>query len=279
MGQRLVRFQIARLTQKWFGTWISRSTCSTVESAGTLKSVRGSVAGGERAVFGVIAFVVVMAVTMIAKAFTRPDDQGERWPFGNPNENNYMSVRCPTCGATDYCRTKSGAEAYKPHVARLQAFEQRQREKRLAEEKKSTRPSGLQEFAGDQGVEDEQFQQEVRRRYGETVQLRSHQTVAGVSHLNRDRTRRTTIIKRCTPLEALKLVAESDNPVDPMAVAVCRSDGAQLGYLPARCAAELHAEVCDPQSGLVAIFKRHNLHPETGTVVGCVILLAQIPPA
>lgn len=219
-----------------------------------------------------------MAVTLIARAFTQPDDQGERWPFGNPNENNYMSVRCPTCGATDYCRTKSGAESYKPHVARLQAFEQRQQRKGLAEQKSDTSPPGQRESTCDRAAEDEQFERELKKRYGERIQPLFHQYVAGVSHLNRDRTRRTTIIKRCTPLEALRLVPEPDNPVDPKAVAVCRSDGTQLGYLPARCAAELHDEVGGPQSSLMAIFKHHNLHPETGRVVGCVILLAQIAP-
>lgn len=255
-----------------------REPVQPLKSAGTLKSVRGSGASGESAFFGVIGFIVVMAITLIAKAFTRPDDQGERWPFGNPNKNNYMSLRCPTCGATDYCRTKSGAESSKPHVARLQAFEQRQQRKWLAGQKSENSSPDQQELAGDRAVEDEQFEQELKKRYGERIQVRFYQSVAGVSHVNRDRTRRTTIIKRCTPLEALRLVAEPDNPVDPRAVAVCRSDGTQLGYLPARCAAELHDQVCDPQSGLLTIFKRYNLHPETGRVVGCVILLAQIVP-
>jgi hypothetical protein len=176
-------------------------TRTTVESAGTLKGVRGSGASGESAFFGVIGFVVVMAITLIAKAFTQPDDQGERWPFGNPNENNYMSVRCPTCGAIDYCRTKSGAESYKPHVARLQAFEQRQQRKWLAGQNSETSSPGQQELAGDRAVEDEQFEQELKKRY-ERIQLRLYQSVAGVSRVNRDRTRRTTIIKHCTPLEA-----------------------------------------------------------------------------
>ena len=131
--------------------------------------MRGSGAGGESAILGVIGFLVVMAVTLIARAFTQPDDQGERWPFGNPNENNYMSVRCPTCGATDYCRTKSGAESYKPHVARLQAFEQRQQRKGLAEQKSDTSSPGQRESTCDRAAEDEQFERELKKRYGERI--------------------------------------------------------------------------------------------------------------
>jgi hypothetical protein len=85
-----------------------------------------SSSNGESVVFGIIAFVAVMLVTLLAKAFTSPDERGEKWPFGNPNWKNYMSVKCPHCGATDYCRTKSGAESHKPHAARLRAFQQRQ---------------------------------------------------------------------------------------------------------------------------------------------------------
>jgi HJR/Mrr/RecB family endonuclease len=63
--------------------------------------------------------------------------------------------------------------------------------------------------------------------------------VAGVSHNNRDGTSRQQIIRRCVAGELLRLKPEKDNPVDPKAVAVCRLNGEQIGYLPQEDAAEV----------------------------------------
>jgi len=125
-------------------------------------------------------------------------------------------------------------------------------------------------------AEDEAFTAALEIRFGSRIEPCFYQKVAGVKHLNADRTRRSTIIKRCTPLEVLWLVREPDNPVDPKAVAVVRSDGSQLGYLPWRSAAEINEELCSQDCELVAIFRRHNRHPETDRVVGATILLARL---
>lgn len=55
--------------------------------------------------------------------------------------------------------------------------------------------------------------------------------IAGVSHKNADGSSRQEILLRCDPPESLHLVLESDNPVDPKAVALHRLNGEQLGYL------------------------------------------------
>jgi hypothetical protein len=64
--------------------------------------------------------------------------------------------------------------------------------------------------------------------------------VAGVSHRNRSGSYRQRILRRCSAPEELRLVGEPDNPVDPNAIAVCRENGEQLGYLNRRLAADMH---------------------------------------
>jgi len=61
--------------------------------------------------------------------------------------------------------------------------------------------------------------------------------IAGVSHRNRNRTSRQAIIKRCRVGEELLLVREPDNAFDPNAIKVLRTNGEQLGYVPASSAA------------------------------------------
>ncbi len=58
-------------------------------------------------------------------------------------------------------------------------------------------------------------------------------TIAGVTKQNRDGTDRQTLVKTLKPGEELKLVREPDNSYDKYAVAVYRSSGEQLGYVPA----------------------------------------------
>jgi len=55
--------------------------------------------------------------------------------------------------------------------------------------------------------------------------------VVGVSHRNRNGTGRQEIISRCRQWEELRFRPEPDNPVDEFAIAVCRADGEQIGYL------------------------------------------------
>jgi hypothetical protein len=61
--------------------------------------------------------------------------------------------------------------------------------------------------------------------------------IAGVSHRNSNRTSRQAIIGRCHVGEDLQLVREPDNSFDSNAIKVLRSNGEQLGYIPASNAA------------------------------------------
>ncbi len=63
--------------------------------------------------------------------------------------------------------------------------------------------------------------------------------IAGVTHENSDGSSRQQIIARCHAGERLILQAEPENPYDPHAVKVLRTNGEQLGFLGARLAAEL----------------------------------------
>jgi len=63
--------------------------------------------------------------------------------------------------------------------------------------------------------------------------------IVGVTHANTDGSDRQDIIARCHPFETLDLAREEENPVDGNAIAVRRSDGDQLGYLPAELAADV----------------------------------------
>ena len=65
--------------------------------------------------------------------------------------------------------------------------------------------------------------------------------VVGVTHRNTDGSDRQAIIAKCQPFETLDLVHEDENPVDANAIAVRRSNGDQLGYLPAPLAADIAA--------------------------------------
>lgn len=98
--------------------------------------------------------------------------------------------------------------------------------------------------------------------------------IAGASFPNADGSSRPSIIKKCEPMEVLRLELEPNNPVDPNAIAVKRVDGSQLGYLESRVASELHRDAGKPMSWS-AIFKHVSRHPSTDEVVGAVILLTR----
>lgn len=71
--------------------------------------------------------------------------------------------------------------------------------------------------------------------------------VVGVSHRNNNGSYRKRIIRRCGVPEELRLVPEPDNPFDSNAIAVCRANGEQLGYLNQRLAADMHRWMEDGQ--------------------------------
>jgi hypothetical protein len=98
--------------------------------------------------------------------------------------------------------------------------------------------------------------------------------IAGASFPNADGSIRPSIIKKCEPMEVLRLELEPNNPVDPNAIAVKRVDGSQLGYLESRVASELHRDAGKPMSWS-AIFKHASRHPSTDEVVGAVIVLTR----
>src|SRR5436309_306860 len=60
-----------------------------------------------------------------------------------------------------------------------------------------------------------------------------HTRIAGVTKQNADGTDRQALIKTLRRGETLNLVREPNNPYDKYAIAVFRSSGVQLGYIPA----------------------------------------------
>lgn len=98
--------------------------------------------------------------------------------------------------------------------------------------------------------------------------------IAGASSPNADGSSRPSIIKKCEPMEVLRLELEPNNPGDPNAIAVKRVDGSQLGYLEIRVASELHRDAGEPMSWS-AIFRHASRHPSTDEVVGAVIVLTR----
>jgi HIRAN domain len=86
--------------------------------------------------------------------------------------------------------------------------------------------------------------------------------IAGASFPNADGGSRLSIIKKCEPMEVLRLELDPNNPVDPNAIAVKRVDGSQLGYLESRVASELHRDAGKPMSWS-AVFKHVNRQPSS----------------
>lgn len=67
--------------------------------------------------------------------------------------------------------------------------------------------------------------------------------VVGESHWNYDGSSRQEILTRCQEGELLVFVREPDNEYDPNAIAVCRFNGEQIGYLDRDLAADLAPEM------------------------------------
>lgn len=63
--------------------------------------------------------------------------------------------------------------------------------------------------------------------------------VVGVTRRNADGRSRQDVIRDCAIGDDLLLVPEPDNPADPHAIAVYRSNGHQIGYLDRRLAGEV----------------------------------------
>lgn len=69
--------------------------------------------------------------------------------------------------------------------------------------------------------------------------------VRGTNHRNADGTPRKKVIRGCCVGDELRLVPEPGNTFDPNAVKVCRTDGQQVGYLPAETAAWMSRAIAD----------------------------------
>jgi hypothetical protein len=90
----------------------------------------------------------------------------------------------------------------------------------------------------------EEFFRDFDRFFRETTDFSFHANIVGVTHANRDRTRRGPAIKKCVPLEVLVLKPEPDNAEDPFAIAVKRSDNHfQLGYLDWQTARDIRRDM------------------------------------
>ena len=96
--------------------------------------------------------------------------------------------------------------------------------------------------------------------------------VVGVSHKNSDGSYRKKIIRRCRVHEELQLVPEPDNPFDSNTVAVCRANGAQLGYLNQRLAADMHRWMENGQHWVAVLTQIIGNEP---TRVGAILALVR----
>ena len=98
--------------------------------------------------------------------------------------------------------------------------------------------------------------------------------IVGASLPNADGSDRPSIIKKCEPMELLRLELDPNHPLGPSAIAVKRVNGSQLGYLERRAASDIHRDAGEPWSWS-AIFKHADRHPSTDEVVGAVIVLTR----
>jgi hypothetical protein len=105
-----------------------------------------------------------------------------------------------------------------------------------------------------------------------------HTKIAGAKFPNENGSNRAAIIRRCESLELLVIQWDKGNRHDYCAKVVKRQSGEQLGFLPRGIAAEIHSDFSVPGVTWLGIFKQANHHPDTGQVVGAVILLARMTP-
>ncbi len=99
-------------------------------------------------------------------------------------------------------------------------------------------------------------------------------TIAGTSHRNSDRTSRVAGIRKCEEDDVLDLVLEPDNAYDPNAIAVF-FDERQLGYFNTRLAGELTKDIAKNGTRYRASFRRPTIHPESGKIVGGLIVIVR----
>ncbi len=96
-------------------------------------------------------------------------------------------------------------------------------------------------------------------RTADSIRVRSvvsfNDEVAGVSHKNSDNSSRQKLIRETKRHEPVLLIRETANKHDANAIAVCRrSDGRQLGYLPAQRAKQIvNVLLCDQGARYAAI--------------------------
>jgi hypothetical protein len=102
--------------------------------------------------------------------------------------------------------------------------------------------------------------------------------IAGAKFPNEDGSNRASYIRGCKPLELLVIQWDEGNPHDYYAKVVRRQSGEQLGFLHRGIAEEIHSDFSVPGVTWLGIFKSTNHHPDTGQIVGAVILLARMTP-
>jgi HIRAN domain-containing protein len=105
---------------------------------------------------------------------------------------------------------------------------------------------------------------------------RFYTKVAGTTFPNPDGSSRPAVIEACKTIDSLMLRAEPDNPFDPNAIAVCRKNGDQLGYLDRRLAGEITRDIAAYGPRWVAIFRKPTHRETTGEVIGAVIYIARL---
>jgi hypothetical protein len=95
--------------------------------------------------------------------------------------------------------------------------------------------------------------------------------ITGVRHRNADGTARYRLVEELQPLDALILKHLPDNPVDPKAVGVFRSDGQHVGYLPERTAHDLLDRGTEPGCVWLALFRDWYAAPDGRHAAGALI--------
>jgi HIRAN domain len=142
------------------------------------------------------------------------------------------------------------------------------------DEVKDHQREDVAETIASQHPDDDAFEAAFEKHIAPHTNKYFNAKIAGASSPNADGGSRRSIIKKCEPMEILRLELELDNPADPNAIAVKRVDGTQLGYLERGVASHLHQDAGNPVTWS-AIFKYAARHPSTDEVVGAVIVLTR----
>ena len=120
-------------------------------------------------------------------------------------------------------------------------------------------------------VQDEAREEWLRQHYPDADKW-IFTKVVGVSHRNNNGSSRRIIIWRCKAPEELELVPEPDNPFDSNAVAVCRANGEQLGYLNQRLAEDMHRWLGNGQHWVAVLTQIIGTDP---TRIGAILALVR----